>query len=422
MAADYASSFPAPRDQRSPRRNLLTLRPEQRKLACFARLYSRRRLGPWHSGLDAPTTSSAPLLAMAMHPRFARIVGSVRALPAPPLDGLLDGADALRRFGLTTLGRRFAQTILTEREKRTAFWGCVLISVAFFSTSMFPVVMLVLGPIVWGIPHVLSDLRYLVARPGLHRRPWVLAAIAVGILAAGLGFGVRGGLAGAALALGIAQTSWLRRIGGWSVVAVLFALAQRAPLTAALLFAHLHNFVGVLIWCAWRPRQTRFHVAPIALFAGLSLVILTGFAMPLSALTRGLEAPWTGMRMFDLCASLTPNPMDPNSIRFVILYAFAQATHYVVWLRLVPEDDRPNKSPRSYGQSFRALTSDLGSLLLWLSVIGALGLIGWALVAPGAARDGYLRWAFFHGHLELAAGALLWAEGKIGFGSARRTF
>jgi len=51
-------------------------------------------------------------------------------------------------------------------------------------------------------------------------------------------------------------------------------------------------------------------------------------------------------------------------------------------------------------------------VVIWLSVIGALGLIGWAFAGPGAARDGYLRLAFFHGHLELAAGALLWAEGR----------
>jgi hypothetical protein len=123
------------------------------------------------------------------------------------------------------------------------------------------------------------------------------------------------------------------------------------------------------------------------------------------------------MRMFDLCQSLSPWPFDPSSVRLVLLYAFAQATHYVVWLRLVPEDDRPSKSPRSYGQSFRALTGDLGGLLLWVSVIGALALVGWAVFAPGAARDGYLRLAFFHGHLELAAGALLWAEGRLGFGA-----
>jgi hypothetical protein len=357
-----------------------------------------------------------------MQARSLRFVEYVRGLPAPPLDGLLDAADAFRRFGLTTLGRTFARTVLIDRDKRTAFFGCLLITVAFFSTSMFPVVMLVVGPIVWGIPHVLADLRYLVARPGLHRRPLVLTAIAIGILGAALGFGVRGGLVGAALALCIARTSWPRRIVGLSFVAGLFALAQTAPQTADLAFAHLHNFVGILIWAAWRPRQTRLFFLPLAIFLVGSIALLAGWATPLHAFTKGLEAPWTGLHMFELCQSLTPFPFDPMSVRFVLLYAFAQATHYVVWLRLVPEDDRPSKSPRSYAQSFRAATTDLGAILLWISVLGALGLIAWAVFAPGAARDGYLRLAFFHGHLELAAGALLWAEGRLGFGQMGRTF
>ncbi|HRI68447.1 MAG TPA: hypothetical protein PK156_29665 [Polyangium sp.] len=357
-----------------------------------------------------------------MQTRFVRFVGSIRALPAPPLDALLDTADDFRRFGLTTLGRSFAQRVLTSRETRTAFFGCLLITIAFFSTSMFPVVMLVLGPIIWGIPHVLADLRYLVARPGLHHRPLVLTAIAIGVLGAGLGFGVRGGLAGAALALCIARTSWMRRVGGLAIVAGLFTLAQHEPYLADLAFAHLHNFIGVLIWWAWRPRQTRLHLLPLGLFALGTVTILLGGSVPLAAFTKGLEAPWTGMSMFHLCQSLTPNPLDPNSVRLVVLYAFAQATHYVVWLRLVPEDDRPMKSPRSYGQSFRALTKDLGGILLWISVFGALALIGWAVFAPGEARDGYLRLAFFHGHLELAAGALLWAEGRLGIEHAGRTF
>lgn len=354
-----------------------------------------------------------------MPARFVRFVGAVRALPAPPLEGLLDLADRLRRFGLTTWGRSLARTLFTDRDKRTAFWGCLLITLAFATTSTFPVVMLVVGPLVYGIPHVLADLRYLVARPGLHRRPFVLAAMAVGILGAGLGYGVRGGLLGAALALCASRTSWARRIGGLVLVTGLFALAQHRPYLADLAFAHLHNFIGVLIWWAWRPRQTRLHMWPLALFALGTTALLAGWAAPFYTVTKGLEAPWTGLHMFDLCRTLTPDAFAPNAVNLVLLYAFAQATHYVVWLRLVPEDDRPIKTPRSYGQSFRAVTTDLGALLLWVSVLGALALFGWAVFAPGAARDGYLRLAFFHGHLELAAGAVLWAEGKLGFG---RTF
>lgn len=349
--------------------------------------------------------------------RFARFVGYLVALPAPPIDAFLDVADWLRRFGLKTLGRSISQRILTDREKRAAFWGCVQITVAFLTTSLFPLVMLIVGPVLLGIPHVLADLRYLVARPGLHRRPLVLFAIGFGVLAAGLGYGVRGGLVGAALALCVARTSWARRCAGLLVVAALFVVAQRAGRMADLAFAHLHNFVGILIWLAWRPRKTRWHLLPLMVFALGSFLVLSGLSMPLPIFTKGLEAPWTGLGMFELCQWLTPSPFDPNSVRLVLFYAFAQGAHYVVWLRLVPEDDRPSKSPRSYAQSFRALTSDLGAMLMWLAVMGALGLIGWAMFAPSEARDGYLRLAFFHGHLELAAGALLWAEGRLGFGA-----
>jgi hypothetical protein len=351
-----------------------------------------------------------------MQARILRFVGSVLAIPAPPLETPLAGLDSLRRWGLTTLGPSFARTVLIDRDKRTAFLGCLLISTAFLSASAFPVVMLLLGPLLWGVPHILSDLRYLVARPGLHKRPLAIAAIGFGVVAASFGFGVRGGLAGAALALFVAQTSWTRRLFGLVVVAALFTAAQRSPFLADLAFAHLHNLVAVVLWWAWRPRQTRLHLLPIALFALFSIALLAGAATPLHNFTRGLEAPWTGLSMYELCRTLTPFPRDPLSVRFVLLFAFAQATHYVVWLRLVPEDDRPSKSPRSDGQSFRALTQDLGSILLWLAVLTALALIGWAFVQPGQARDGYLRLASFHGHLELGAGALLWAEGRLGFG------
>ena len=221
--------------------------------------------------------------------------------------------------------------------------------------------MLVLGPLLWGIPHVLADVRYLVARPGLHRRPLALAAIGAGVLAAGLGYGVRGGLLGAALALPVARASWPRRLVGLGVVGALFAAAQRAGYVADLAFAHLHNLVAVAIWWAWLPRRTRLHLAPIALFAAGTAALLLGAAGPLLAWSGGTEAPWTGLEMRSLEWTLSPTRTGPLAVRFVVLYAFAQATHYIVWLRLLPEDDRASKTPRSFRQSFRALAADIGT-------------------------------------------------------------
>ncbi len=48
--------------------------------------------------------------------------------------------------------------------------------------------------------------------------------------------------------------------------------------------------------------------------------------------------------------------------------------------------------------------------MLWAALLGALALAVWAAVNVGAARNGYIQMAFFHGYLELAAAALLWAE------------
>ena len=69
-------------------------------------------------------------------------------------------------------------------------------SVASNALTLF-VVVLAVGPLVLGVPHLVADLRYLVVRPGLHRRAafWPVAVSALasswfglvpGLLAAGL--------------------------------------------------------------------------------------------------------------------------------------------------------------------------------------------------------------------------------------------
>jgi hypothetical protein len=89
-----------------------------------------------------------------------------------------------------------------------------------------------------------------------------------------------------------------------------------------------------------------------------------------------------------------------------MLYAFAQAVHYGVWLRLVPEDDRPRATPRSFRASYLALRDELGSLLLAAFALASVGLAIWAVADLVEARAGYLRFARFHGMLELTAIAL----------------
>ena len=61
------------------------------------------------------------------------------------------------------------------------------------------------------------------------------------------------------------------------------------------------------------------------------------------------------------------------------------------------------------------MTADVGGLVMWSALIGSLVFAVWAFDSVGGARNAYLRMAFFHGHLELIAVAVLWAEGLFPF-------
>lgn len=84
-----------------------------------------------------------------------------------------------------------------------------------------------------------------------------------------------------------------------------------------------------------------------------------------------------------------------------------------MWTRLVPDEARARATPPTFRASWRALVLELGAPLVYAAGAAALALAAWAAFDVAAARDGYLRAQVFHGHLELAAAALLWTEGAL---------
>lgn len=345
-----------------------------------------------------------------MEARLSRIQRLFVALPAPPLHGLLAPLDALRARLLRVLGRPL-RPLVVSRDKRVALGAALLLGLAYLLATTVPLWVVALGPIVWGIPHLISDVRYLLVRPGLHRRPLLVVISLAGLAAAALGTGVRGALIAALVALLVSRGSMARRALGAGVLAGLLGAAIWAGWLADLVFVHLHNVVAFGLWWAFRKREGKVHVVPLALFALGAALLLAGAAEPILARTGGLAAGWTGLSVRTLGVDLNPMREAAWSARFVTLYAFAQSAHYIVWLRLIPEDDRRSPTPRSYAQSFRALIADVGTLVLWGALLGAIALAVWACFTVSAARDGYLRLAFFHGYFELIAAAVLFAEG-----------
>jgi hypothetical protein len=324
----------------------------------------------------------------------------------------LRGLDWLRLLWLRALGP-LAKPLVRSRELRIAVFGASSLLVAFALTGFFPLFLLAIGPLVLGIPHVMSDLRYMVFRPGLHRR-WWLVVPAVGLFAAqmwtfdarfGIGVTLLGILAARgknhgrrALALALAL--------GW------MALAVWSSRMTALVFAHFHNFVAIAIFWAWRRnRSSPLHFVPIVLFLSLAAVIAAGGLDGLVTAMRGYEGTVGRTGIAWNLALYSPGVPAPWGARLVLLFAFAQSAHYAVWLRLLPEDDRRQETPRTWAASFEALRKDMGPVLAIVLGLLALSVSIWAIVDLYEARMGYLRMVLFHGYLEMAALALLFVEG-----------
>ncbi len=330
---------------------------------------------------------------------------------------LLRPLDRLRWRALKLLGP-LSRPLVRRRELRVALGGTLTVFVAFALTLAVPFWLLALGPVLWGVPHVVADIRYLIIRPGLHRRKVLCFAAGFPLLLAGCGvLPVYCGLIAVAMTAFFSCGKWGKKWIVFATVAFLWAGALTLGSAALIVFAHLHNFIAVILWWFWRPRMTVLYSVPPLLFLVASLVIFFGWVGPL---VNGLNWIPSGLGLGYHLPNLAPGIADPFGVRLVLLFAFAQAVHYGVWLRLIPEDDRPQDTPRTFAASARALHADFGTIALITAIGTALFFAIWATVDLALSRETYLRMALFHGFLELAAAAFLFVEGYVPNQKVRR--
>lgn len=320
----------------------------------------------------------------------------------------IDRARARVLRGTMPLSSRLAG----DRETRVAVVGLSAVGFAALATSLAPLWVLALGPIILGVPHLLADVRYCVVRPGWHRERILWLTAGVPLLAIAFGAGFELGLLGVAASV-LAIPGDVRRRAAVAIAALALALAAwRFGSIADLCLAHGHNFIAVALWAAWRPRETKLHWLPIAAFALLTALLLLGVGD--SVWSRAPAGLPEGLDQASHLATLAPEIPSPWASRLVLLYCFAQAVHYGVWLRMVPEDDRKRPTPRSFRASFRALRDELSPVVLAAFALAAFALAIWACVDLVEARTGYFRFARFHGMLELLAIGLLLSHGRRG--------
>lgn len=330
----------------------------------------------------------------------------------------LDAArESLLRLLARLLGPERMRPLLTQPDVRVAIGGSLSIALSLAMTLGCPLLLLAVSPLILGVPHLLADVRYLVAQPGYHRRLRLALPVGVALLLAGAGVGMRAGLVAMAAALLLADggggRAWLRRGLGLGLVAATAIIGLCTDwYWLELGLAHVHNFVAVLMFYLWRRRTRALHLWPLALFA-LAAAALLGGLRPLGGALGGFAGDdllsADGQR-----AWLAPELPVLWATRLVLLFTFAQAVHYALWLRLIPEEARERPAPRPFRASLRALQRDLGTPLLVVAAVVGVALLIWGSVQLSEARLGYFRVASFHGYLELCVLALWWVEGRPG--------
>ncbi|MBM3989372.1 MAG: hypothetical protein FJ298_00025 [Planctomycetes bacterium] len=260
------------------------------------------------------------------------------------------------------------------------------------------------GPILFGVPHVVGDVRALwLRRPGGFGGS-VALCVGLALLAmtglrvatlSGAGIPVEAELAcGVAAvgcaALGGARDRRTRRV--WTLgVAFLGGCALMAARETLLVLAHAHNLAALALWMAWsRDRRTSRVVGACYVLGALSVTCLSSAGVA----DRAIGA-FDGARMVsELAPGLEPALGDA----LVRGFAFAQLVHYGIWSWQLPGGARAN------------LREDLGAIGLGVCVLACIGVPLCGVVAPIETRSIYLQLAIAHGWIELSVIAFLLAR------------
>lgn len=323
--------------------------------------------------------------------------------------------DLVRAAVLRVAGRT-GRVFLSDRAARVGLYAAFGLVVALAIACVAPVWAFALGPVVLGVPHLVADVRYLVVRPRLHeRRPLVLATGVPLVLATifqSPALGLSAGIGAILFATGERVELSRLRIALLGALGVAIAFAARSPRTASLVLLHGHNALAVVVFLVAFARSRRVG-AVVALGAVVATIALLGGVFDsvfLSAVAG--SGPRTGLSFAGMMDILAPNITDPVlAMRVAVLFVFAQGFHYVIWLRVVPEEARERAGIRSFGSSIKALEREIGLGVVVVTALLAALLLARAGTSLEAARVLYLRASGFHGYLEIAF-LLFWLSAR----------
>ncbi|MGZ3690095.1 MAG: hypothetical protein ACXVAX_01240 [Pseudobdellovibrio sp.] len=320
-----------------------------------------------------------------------------------------------------------------------------LLAVIFYlATSLFfPLWVLLIGPIVWGVPHLIASLRYSthnlnltrdrrVTVQKIHLVLWLsvfLYRFFVDIieypvflsqhplLFEGLALSAASALQIYLLKKSFSSEEFFKRELLKSFFSVLFsgfvvAMIYLYPIQTALTALIGHNYLPLFFWyksCATK-KDLRIFAASAFLFILASCAIYFGWLTGLyHRLAPQGHITFLNWDYSDIIKPYVTEEFDYEFwYRIVSLYAFSQALHYFMWLKAIPENFQKQAHPPSFRSSFSMLQNEFGAGAIGVLLIFCLiGISLWAIFEFQSARLFYFSLASYHGFMELSAVAFL---------------
>ena len=341
--------------------------------------------------------------------------------------------DRARRSMLSSLVRWGApRALFASRDVRLASMAAAHAALAFTLTVLLPVPLLVLAPLVLGVPHVVSDLRYLVFRRTRRRDVRAAVVAACALLAGANAFALSGlhldvtaleialgtlAIAVAAIAGGRASDHAARSALLLAAALIAGGIALRRSNIAIVVLLHGHNVVALAAWLWLFRRRIRIMLAPLSLVACGTGVFLSGVTLP-TTLRAGI---WNAFGTNLLAAAdwLAPGVRGVVGVGLASSFVFLQSVHYFVWLVAVPIDDRARAGATTFGRALRDFVGDMGPIAVSIVALACALVVGFGAAAPLVTRNVYLSLASFHVWLELAVLAFYAAAGRSALHTAQ---
>jgi hypothetical protein len=333
--------------------------------------------------------------------------------------------DVVRRRTLDLATRSPALLrLIASRRARVASLASAHVLAIFVLSVLAPVGMFFVGPLVFGVPHLAADVRYLVLRQRLPKRFVALTATSAAVIVAVRSLALLGvpvpadaceaGAGGlwmlsALLFAAKDRKTLLRSFALFVPIALVVRVAMHHPHTANIAMMHVHNVIGIATWLFLYPRKKAWEILP-ALAVALGIVVIASGTAAMWTYTVGGDVAF-GTRLFEIGRWLAPGIGPRAAASVVIAFVFLQAVHYAIWLAWIPQEYLAGEGTPTFRMTARGLVRDFGGVGCGLIAASTLALMGLALVRIGVALNGYLTLSRFHGLLELAVIAFLVVRG-----------